>query len=135
MLTRWSRIQAVVALSSGEAELYAAIAGMTRGLGILHLVRDLWGPTWGKLVHCVDSAACKSIVSRKGSGSIKHLATKDLWVQEARRIYEVEMRKIPREENASDSLASFSTGPTLAKHLKQLNCSVFYFAPVKSYKY
>ena len=67
--------------------------------------------------HHVDATACKSIVLRKVSGSIKHLETKDLWVQAAIRKKGIEVVKVPREMNVSDALASFSNAGDLWKHV------------------
>ena len=39
---------------------------------------------WGDpLVHALDASACKSMLLLHGSGGLKHLETKNLWVQEA----------------------------------------------------
>ena len=67
MVAHWSRIQPVVALSSGEAELYAAVAGLSRFLGVVNMIRDLRGQGWGELTHKVDAAACKGISLRRGT--------------------------------------------------------------------
>ena len=83
----------MVALSSAEAELYASVVGVTRALGVLHLGRSVWGDDWGSLTHCVDSSACKSIILRRGAGAVKHLSTKDLWIQEAVRRFNFRSRR------------------------------------------
>ena len=131
LLGHWCRIQSVVALSSAEAELYASVLGITRVLGVLHLGRSLWGEEWGTIRHCLDSSACKSIISRKGSGGIKHLSTKDLWVQEAVRRFGIVEQRVPRAENPSDSLASFSASATLQDHLERLGCRVYSLGPAR----
>ena len=118
----------MVSLSSAEAELYASVVGITRVLGALHLCRSLWGDAWGSVRHCLDSSACKSIICRKGSGGIKHLSTKDLWVQEAVRRFGIHEQRIPRAENPSDSMASYSAPRILQDHLERLGCSVFSLA-------
>ena len=125
LLLHWSRIQSVIALSSAEAELYSSVTGITRALGLLHLGRDIWGEQWGRLQHRVDSSACKSILCRKGAGSVKHLATKSLWVQEAIRTFGVDVTRVDRNLNPSDSLASYSNSTTMREHLTMLNCKVF----------
>ena len=50
-VSHWCRIQPVIALSSGEAELYAAVAGLSRLLGLVHVGRELRGENWGQLEH------------------------------------------------------------------------------------
>ena len=111
-----------MALSSGEAELYASVARLSRFLGLIHLVRELRGEAWGHLRHEVDAVACKGMLMRKGAGGVKHTAAKHLWVQEAIENYRVAIQKIPRELNLADALASCSSGPTLASQLEAMNC-------------
>ena len=124
-MAHWCRMQSVVALSSAEAELYASVVGVTRALGVLHLGCSLWGDARGAIRHCVASHACKSIICRKGSGGIKHLSTKDLWIQEVVRRYGIVEQRIPRAENPADTMASYSSSTTIVDHLEKLNCSVF----------
>ena len=72
--------------------------------------RELGGEEWGSpIVHEVDASACKSILMRKGSGGLKHVEVKQLWVQEAVANKLIQVRKIGREWNAADTLASYST--------------------------
>ena len=132
LITHWCRIQSVIALSSAEAELYAGVCGLVRLIGILNLGQEVWGDAWGRPVHRVDASACKGILLRKGAGSVKHLETKSLWVQEAIKRRGIVVEKVAREENPADSLASFSPPATLSRHLEMLNCRVFYLDLVKS---
>jgi hypothetical protein len=107
------RIQGSVAWSSGEAELYAAARSLSSGIGVWNALRELRGESWGSMKHFVDASACKSILLRKGAGSVKHLETKDLWVQDAIRRKGIQVGKIPRDENVSDALASYSNASDL----------------------
>ena len=65
-LKTWSRTQPTIALSSGEAELAAVVAGVAEGLGMLSVLRS-------------DATAAIGITQRKGLGKVRHLATADLW--------------------------------------------------------
>ena len=72
----------MVALSSGEAEFYAMIEGVTRAKGLISLSKDLgvFGvPSVIKLG--TDSSAAKSFVSRRGLGKMRHLEIRNLWLQ------------------------------------------------------
>ena len=102
-LTHWSKLQSNVALSSGEAELNATVKGLSEAIGIWELVHEVTGRQLGIKLY-VDSSACKGIVLRHGAGKVKHLTTKQLWVQGAVRTYGVEVIKVPRERNAADVL-------------------------------
>ena len=78
----WSKTQSNIALSSGEAELNAAVKGVSEGIGIWELMRELTGTIMQMSLH-VDSSACKGMLLRHGSGKVKHVTTKQLWVQGA----------------------------------------------------
>ena len=62
----WSKTQSLVALSSGESELYAALKAAAEGLGTMSVLSDLgWfmkGEVWG------DASAALGIINRRGLG-------------------------------------------------------------------
>ena len=102
----WSRIQPRVALSSGEAELYAGLKGVSETIGLLNMGRELRGPNWGSVVHRVDATACRAVMLRRGCGSIKHLSLKILWTQEAVREFNIQVEKVDRTRNFAHIMAS-----------------------------
>ena len=61
----WSKTQALIALSSGESELYAALKASAEALGLVSLLNDLGytvkGGIWG------DASAALGIINRKGT--------------------------------------------------------------------
>jgi len=77
----WSSTQATRALSSGEAEFYAIIEGASRALGVQALMDDM-GYTC-KIKIRSDSSAGRAISLRKGTGKVRHLQVKYLWIQDA----------------------------------------------------
>ena len=76
---------------------------MSECLGVMHLWEDVFGQVLPATVH-VDSSACKGMILRAGAGKVKHLSTKQLWIQSATETHEIEVRKIPRSENCADML-------------------------------
>ena len=70
-LKTWSSTQAVLALSSGEAEYYVALKGASLALGMRSIAGDL-GITLDIRLH-TDSAAAKGIMLRRGLGKMRHL--------------------------------------------------------------
>ena len=76
------------------------------------------------LVHALDASACKSMLLRHGSGGLKHLETKNLWVQEAVKSKHIKVVKIAREVNAAVSLACFSATNILRDHMRLFNCEL-----------
>ena len=75
----WSRTQSLVALSSGESELYACLKAAAETLGTLSMAKDfhwnLRGEVWG------DASAALGIINRKGLGKTRHIQTGLLWIQ------------------------------------------------------
>ena len=100
------RLQKVLALSSGEAELCAQSAGIADALGVRNLLEEfsIVLPIVGKC----DSAAARGIVNRTGVGRMKHLELKQLWVQGYVRRKLVQVEWVPRKENPADALTHVS---------------------------
>ena len=111
-LAQWSRTQQTVALSSAEAELNAALKGAVELLGLKEMVEEM-GTDLGATLEG-DSSACKGILSRQGSGRVKHLEVRQLWVQQHIRDNRLQFEKVPRHLNTADSQAKHWTneGPT-----------------------
>ena len=79
LVKSWSSTQAVVALSSGEAELYSIIKGSTQAIGLLQTAMDL-----GMQLHArvrSDSTAALGILQREGIGKLRHVRVQYLWLQ------------------------------------------------------
>ena len=98
-----SKAQQDIALSSGEAELYAATKGAIDALGVQNALLDL-GCDHLPVSLCIDAAATKSAITRKGVGRMKHIEIQYLWIQQVVHQGKVACRKIPRRENAADAL-------------------------------
>ena len=75
----WSRTQALVSLSSAEAELYAAIKACSETLGFLSLLKDYQIHASGKVMS--DANAALGIIKRQGLGRTRHIHTSYLWIQ------------------------------------------------------
>ena len=99
----WSKTQSNIALSSGEAELNSSVKALSETLGVSNLWHELFGRELETSLH-VDSSACKGMLLRAGTGRVKHLSTKQLWVQGAIEAFAVQVIKIPREANCADML-------------------------------
>ena len=71
--------QAVIALSSGEAEYYGLVSATSQMLGLQSVLLDRG---WKFNAHVwVDAAAGIAIGSRRRLGRVKHIDTVFLWVQ------------------------------------------------------
>ena len=123
LLQHWTQFQPVVALSSGEAEVYAAVRGVGNLLGLSNVVTELNPHEKWFLVLCLDATAGKGILLRKGAGSVKHLDVKTLWVQECINSRNIGVQKINREENPANALASSSCVNDLMRHMSTAGLS------------
>ena len=121
LIAAWCRVQPRIALSSGEAELFAGLRGISETMGFVHMMRELYTQDWGHIVHRVDANACRAIILRRGCGGLKHLTVKSLWVQEAVRDYSIEIANVARDAMHAHILASPSSADELKKHLTELN--------------
>ena len=78
LIKTWSKQQAVVALSSAEAELYAATKKGSESLGLQAWLRDL-GRDSEVRMH-MDSSPALSLISREGLANAKHIDIQHLWL-------------------------------------------------------
>ena len=121
LIAAWSRVQPRIALSSGEAELYAGLRGISETLGFVHMMREFHTQDWGRIIHRLDASACRAIMLRRGCGGLKHITVKSSWVQEAVRDYPITIERVPRDEMHAHILASPSSAKELRNHLTKMN--------------
>ena len=97
---RWSRTQKARALSSGEAEYYAMVAGCAEGVGMQSLAEDL---EWKAEIRLwTDSSAAKDIGNRLGLGKLRHVELRWLWVQDLVKEGRVKLKTVKGNENVAD---------------------------------
>jgi len=114
----YSSTQATVALSSGEAELYAMTKGAATVLGLISLAMD-FGIRLNGLVHC-DASAALGIVNRQGLGKLRHINVRYLWLQEKVRSKELDVLKVAGVDNPADLLTKNLDAETMWKHTSRL---------------
>eukprot|EP00435_Cladocopium_sp_Y103_P030225 s3061_g7.t1 len=100
-VTRWSRSQKSIALSSCESEYLAAVGGGAEGLHI--------GRLWSFLVRketkvsvITDSSSCRAFTQRQGGGRLKHVETKYLWLQQCVKLGMLEIEGVATLLNVAD---------------------------------
>ena len=95
-----SRKQTLIAESSGEAEFYGACAGAAEGIWMNALLEFLG---WKLSVALeTDAKAAEAMLKRRGTGAVKTLERKTLWVQERVAEKKLEIRRIAGEKNGAD---------------------------------
>jgi len=121
-IKQWSKTQTTIALSSGEAELHGINSGITQGLGLQSIAKDL-GFDVKVRVHS-DATAALGICRRRGLGKIRHLDVADLWAQDKVRSGAIELCKILGAENPADIMTKYIEKPLLEKMLLKMNMHV-----------
>ena len=93
--------QEPLALSSGEAEFLAIVKGCSMGKQTIQICEGLGMPVSLEILS--DSSAARGMCQRQGTGSkVRHMAMKDLWVQEFFRKNEAELKKVLTDDNWAD---------------------------------
>jgi hypothetical protein len=118
LVHHWSSTQTVVALSSMEAELNAIVKGVAEVLGLKNLLAECGRPM--KAVIYTDSSAANGVVHRQGSGKVKHLECRQLWVQDAVFSGKVRVEKVGRDFNPADAFTHYTSVHEATRHFKAI---------------
>ena len=121
----YSKTQANIALSSGEAELYAIVKASCETLGTASMYLD-WGLKMRGRVWA-DASAALGIIGRKGLGKVRHLDTSILWVQEAALRKQLLYAKVKGEENIADLFTKYLDRETLDRHVRGLGIEYYQY--------
>ena len=100
LIKSWSSTQGLISLSSGEAEFYGVTKASGIALGYKSLLRDLGVKS--KLRVWTDSSATVGICGRQGLGKLRHIDTRNLWIQQKLRCNDLEIWKVRGEVNPGD---------------------------------
>ena len=126
----YSRNQKTIALSSGEAELYATVSGMAEAIGIQSICYDFG---FNCEIRCFsDSSAAVGIVKREGIGKVRHLQTQFLWVQEMTSNGKATIHKVGTNDNPADLLTKYLDSNTIDKHLQHINLHTSSHRPLQA---
>ena len=120
LLKTWAKKQAVIAMSSAEAELYAACRCASEALGIQTFMRDLGNNTDVRL-H-MDSSSALSLTGRQGLGKAKHIAIQHRWIQEAVAMRRLSCAKVHGDNNPADLLTKHMGAERAAYLMRLLGC-------------
>ena len=122
----WGSSQGPIALSSAEAEFYAMVEALTKAKGLTGLATELGFENISPVIHLgTDSSAAKSFVCKRGLGRMKHIEIRDLWLQKEVRDGNLEISKIPGEENPSDLMTKILGMTDIKARLQGMNISIF----------
>ena len=116
-LRTYSSTQPLIALSVGEAEYYGIVKAGCTGLGMQSLFKDLGADVEVQIN--TDSSTGKSIASRKGAGKVRHLDTRELWIQERVAKGDITIKKVRGEDNVADGLTKHVDKQKMDQYLRE----------------
>ena len=119
LIHHWSRTQTIISLSSCEAELNAALKMGSEIIGMCQTFKE-WGVYLDGLV-IGDCAPLQGLLERRGTGRVKHLELRQLWMQEKVKMKVLKFVKVPRDLNPSDAMTHHWTKAEAANHFTKLN--------------
>ena len=107
-----SRGQRVVSLSSAEAELHGLVSGAADGMALRLCIEFLIGI---KLLHVclIDNSATRQVSNKRGSGKLRHVSGKLLWVQDQASSKVLDVKQV----STSLSVGDIGTKPLLKQRL------------------
>ena len=114
-LKTWSSTQAIIALSSGEAEFYGIVKAASVGLGMLSMQHDVGIHT--KLNIYTDAEAARGIAARRGLGRTRHIDVHLLWVQEKVAHGAFALCRVHGKSNPSDLMTKHLDSTTDSTHV------------------
>ena len=96
-----SRTQRVVSLSSCESELHAMVSTLSDGIFLRRCIQFVCKCEAEHMMY-TDSSSGRQLVMRQGTGKVKHVSGKILWIQDAIRDNVFKLSQIPTIWNISD---------------------------------
>ena len=113
----WSKTQASVVLSSGEAELVALVKGACETKGIASVIKDMTGKESGKIGIYTDASAAIGMVQRQGTGKVRHIEVGMLWIQQNQKEGEIEVAKVDGRLNPADMFTKQVPAEVMWRHM------------------
>jgi len=122
MIKSWSSTQQVIAMSSGEAELYAMVKGAAQTKGLISMIHD-YGMNFEGCI-CSDASAAIGIVHRQGLGKTRHIQVQYLWMQAEVGDGRMKVQKIHTDANPADLMTKSLSHDKMTTHLECLHFDV-----------
>ena len=118
LIKTYAKTLAVLALSSGEAELMSLVKASAEGMGVQAICRDFQENVSIEVQS--DASAAIGMVRRKGLGKVRHLATSDLWVQSKQAAGDIVYAKVNGKDNPADAFTKGLDEATLVRHMQAI---------------
>ena len=114
----WSKTQSLIALSSGESELYATLKAVAETLGMISMLKDLGWKLGGEIWS--DANAAIGIIQRNGLGKTRHIDTGLLWIQQIAAQRRLTFHKVLGKDNPADLYTKYLDNQIANHHLSKL---------------
>ena len=114
-----SSTQKVVSLSSAKSEYYSMVRCANEAIGLANTIRELGHKAQIRI--WTDAAAARGLALRSGSGTIKHMETKNCWLQQKEKNQELKIEKIRGTVNPADRMTKHLDGKRLITLCELLN--------------
>ena len=119
----WSTSQSALALSSGEAELYAMTKVAVQLSGVISMAKDFGVGLTGVVKS--DSSSAVGKARRDGLGRrCRHIKVQYLWIQSKIKDKDVELQKILGTNNVADAMTEALNRLAVDKYLTAMNCTL-----------
>ena len=118
-LATWSSTQKVVLMSSAESEYYSKVRCASEAIGLANTTRELGHEAQVRI--WTDAAAARGLALRSGSGAIKQMETKYVWLQQKEKNQELRIEKIRGTVNPADLMTKHLDGKRLVMLCELLN--------------
>ena len=116
LIKSWSTSQNTMAMSSGEAELYALTKFASQVTGMVSMASDFGQRLQGTVKS--DSTAAIGIANRTGlGGRSRHVRVQYLWIQEAVQSKGLTLEKVNTKVNVADAMTKFINRESFEDHL------------------
>ena len=113
----------MIALSSGESELYAVLKASAETLGIVSMLNDygvrVRAEVWG------DAQAALGIIHRKAFGKTRHIQIGLLWIQQVSAEKRLKFGKVLGKLNPAALFTKYLDHNTIEQHVARLNYTFF----------
>ena len=121
--------QQVVSISTAEREFYAIVRGAASGIQLREAFTQLGFPVQLRVLS--DSSAARAMTARTGSGRVKHVEARYLWLQERVRKKQFSVGCIDTSHNTADLGTKFRSGERLQEFVRMMPIVVGEFEPTK----
>ena len=122
VLKTWSTTQHCIAMSSGEAELYALTKAAAQVKGLMSVLGDFGREVLGRV--CTDATAAIGMAWRRGLGKTRHIDAQYLWLQAELNENRFGITKVDTKSNPADMFTKAVAADTLSLHMEALGFEV-----------